>query len=95
MDRQPTTECHRGRVGHRLGLSRTPTLKTLLAAPSLRSPNVCQAVGGRQHPRLARHGRLEAEATTFVLNAEVAGMSKLINAALLEQTDLRVNKLAK
>ena len=50
--------------------------------------------GWRQHPRLARHGRLEAEATTFVLNAEVAGMSKLINAALLEQTGLRVNKLA-
>jgi peptidoglycan hydrolase-like protein with peptidoglycan-binding domain len=36
---------------------------------------------------------LEAGATTFVLKAEVAGMSKLIKAALLEQTGLRVTKV--
>ena len=36
---------------------------------------------------------LEAGATTFALKAEVAGMSKLVKAALLEQTGLRLNKI--
>ncbi len=36
---------------------------------------------------------LVAGATTFALKAEVAGMSKLVKAALLEQTGLRLNKI--
>ncbi len=36
---------------------------------------------------------LEAGAMTFALKAEVAGMSKLVKAALLEQTGLRLNKI--
>ncbi len=36
---------------------------------------------------------LEAGATTFALKAEVAGMSKLVKVALLEQTGLRLNKI--
>jgi hypothetical protein len=36
---------------------------------------------------------LEDGATTFVLKNEVAGMSKLLKLALLEQTGVRVNKL--
>jgi hypothetical protein len=36
---------------------------------------------------------LEAGVTTFTLAAEVAGLSKLVKLALLEQTGLRINKL--
>jgi hypothetical protein len=39
------------------------------------------------------HCELEAGAITFVLKAEVAGMSKLVKVALLEQTGMRLNKL--
>jgi hypothetical protein len=37
--------------------------------------------------------QLQAGAITFVLKAEVAGMSKLVKAALLTQTGLRLNKV--
>lgn len=36
---------------------------------------------------------LEAGTTTFVLKAEVAGLSKLLKLALLEQTGLKVNRI--
>ena len=50
-------------------------------------------LGGGSTKYYPGHCGLEAGATTFVLKAEVAGMSKLIKAALLEQTGLRLNKV--
>jgi hypothetical protein len=50
-------------------------------------------LGGGSTKYYPGHCGLEAGAPTFVLKAEVAGMSKLIKAALLEQTGLRLNKV--
>jgi hypothetical protein len=50
-------------------------------------------LGGGSTKYYPGHCTLEAGAVTFVLKAEVAGMSKLVKAALLEQTGLRLNKL--
>jgi peptidoglycan hydrolase-like protein with peptidoglycan-binding domain len=50
-------------------------------------------LGGGSTKYYPGHCGLEAGATTFVLRAEVAGMSKLIKAALLEQTGRRLNKV--
>ena len=51
---------------------------------------LAEQLGGGSCKYYPGHCRLEAGATTFVLKAEVAGISKLIKAALLEQTGLRV-----
>jgi hypothetical protein len=50
-------------------------------------------LGGGSTKYFPGHCHLEAGATTFVLKAEVAGMSKLIKLAVLEQTGLRLNKI--
>jgi hypothetical protein len=50
-------------------------------------------LGGGSTKYYPGHCHLEAGAMTFVLKAEVAGMSKLVKAALLEQTGLRLNKI--
>jgi len=50
-------------------------------------------LGGGSTKYYPGHCSLEGGATTFALKAEVAGMAKLIKAALLEQTGLRLNKV--
>jgi len=61
--------------------------------PPARRKMLADQLGGGSTKYYPGHCGLEAGATTFVLKAEVAGMSKLIKAALLEQTGLRVNKI--
>jgi hypothetical protein len=61
-------------------------------APSRRKI-LADELGGGSTKYYPGHCDLEAGVTTFVLKAEVAGMSKLIKTALLEQTGLRVNKI--
>jgi hypothetical protein len=67
-------------------LSRKPIAPT-------RRKMLAEQLGGGSTKYYPGHCSLEAGATTFVLKAEVAGMSKLIKAALLEQTGLRLNKV--
>jgi hypothetical protein len=50
-------------------------------------------LGGGSTKYYPGHCRLEAGRVTFVLKAEVAGMTKLVKAALLDQTGLRLNKV--
>ncbi len=50
-------------------------------------------LGGGSTKYYPGHCTLEAGAATFVLQAEVAGLSKLVKRALLDQTGLRVNKV--
>jgi peptidoglycan hydrolase-like protein with peptidoglycan-binding domain len=61
--------------------------------PPARRKMLADQLGGGSTKYYPGHCGLEAGATTFVLKAEVAGMSKLIKAALLEQTGLRLNKV--
>ena len=61
--------------------------------PTSRRKMLQEQLGGGSTKYFPGQCRLEQGATTFVLNAEVAGLSKLVKAALLEQTGLRVNKL--
>jgi hypothetical protein len=61
--------------------------------PAARRKMLADELGGGSTKYYPGHCELEAGATTFVLKAEVAGMSKLIKAALLEQTGLRINKI--
>jgi hypothetical protein len=61
--------------------------------PPARRKMLAEQLGGGSTKYYPGHCHLEAGATTFVLKAEVAGLSKLIKLALLEQTGLRVNKI--
>ena len=61
--------------------------------PPARRKMLADQLGGGSTKYYPGHCHLEAGAITFVLKAEVAGMSKLIKAALLEQTGLRLNKI--
>ncbi|MBL0147452.1 MAG: hypothetical protein IPP87_01420 [Ideonella sp.] len=61
--------------------------------PPARRKMLSEQLGGGSTKYYPGHCSLEAGATTFVLRAEVAGMSKLVKAALLEQTGLRLNKV--
>jgi hypothetical protein len=61
--------------------------------PPARRKMLAEQLGGGSTKYFPGHCSLEAGATTFVLKAEVAGMSKLVKLALLEQTGLRVNKV--
>jgi hypothetical protein len=61
--------------------------------PPTRRKVLADQLGGGSTKYYPGHCHLEAGAMTFVLKAEVAGMSKLVKAALLEQTGLRLNKI--
>jgi hypothetical protein len=61
--------------------------------PPARRKMLAEELGGGSTKYYPGHCQLEAGATTFVLKAEVAGMSKLIKTALLVQTGLRLNKI--
>ncbi len=61
--------------------------------PPARRKLLADQLGGGSTKYYPGHCSLEGGATTFVLKAEVAGMSKLVKRALLEQTGLRVNKV--
>jgi hypothetical protein len=61
--------------------------------PPARRKMLSEELGGGSTKFYPGHCSLEAGAVTFVLKAEVAGMSKLVKAALLEQTGLRLNKV--
>ena len=61
--------------------------------PPARRKMLADQLGGGSTKYYPGHCQLEAGAMTFVLKAEVAGMSKLVKAALLEQTGLRLPKL--
>jgi hypothetical protein len=61
--------------------------------PPARRKMLADQLGGGSTKYYPGHCGLEAGATTFVLKAEVAGMSKLIKLALMEQTGLRVSKV--
>jgi hypothetical protein len=61
--------------------------------PPARRKLLAEQLGGGSTKYYPGHCKLEAGATTFALKAEVAGMAKLIKAALLEQTGLRLNKV--
>ena len=61
--------------------------------PPARRKMLADELGGGSTKYYPGHCVLEAGATTFVLKAEVAGMSKLIKLALFEQTGLRLNKI--
>ena len=61
--------------------------------PPARRKMLAEQLGGGSTKYYPGHCGLEAGATTFVLKAEVAGLSKLVKRALLNQTGLRVNKV--
>jgi hypothetical protein len=61
--------------------------------PPARRKMLADQLGGGSTKYFPGHCHLEAGATTFVLKAEVAGMSKLVKLALLNQTGLRLNKV--
>ena len=61
--------------------------------PPARRKMLADQLGGGSTKYYPGHCSLEAGATTFVLKAEVAGLSKLVKRALLDQTGLRVNKV--
>ena len=61
--------------------------------PPARRKILADELGGGSTKYYPGHCVLEAGATTFVLKAEVACMSKLIKAALLDQTGHRLSKV--
>jgi hypothetical protein len=61
--------------------------------PPARRKMLADQLGGGSTKYFPGHCHVEAGATTFVLKAEVAGMSKLVKAALLAQTGLRLSKV--
>jgi hypothetical protein len=61
--------------------------------PPARRKMLADQLGGGSTKFYPGHCSLEAGAVTFVLKAEVAGLSKLIKLALLNQTGLRLNKI--
>lgn len=61
--------------------------------PPARRKLLAEHLGGGSTKYYVGHCSLEAGVTTFVLQAEVAGLSKLIKLALLQQTGLRLNKV--
>lgn len=61
--------------------------------PPARRKLLADELGGGSTKYYPGHCVLEAGATTFVLKAEVMGMSKLVKAALLGQTGLRLSKV--
>jgi hypothetical protein len=61
--------------------------------PPARRKMLADQLGGGSTKYYPGHCSLEAGATTFVMRAEVAGLSKLVKAALLEQTGLRLAKV--
>jgi hypothetical protein len=61
--------------------------------PPARRKMLAEQLGGGSTKYFPGHCHLEAGVTTFVLKAEVAGMSKLVKLALLNQTGLRLNKV--
>lgn len=61
--------------------------------PPARRKMLADQLGGGSTKYYPGHCSVEAGATTFVLKAEVAGLSKLVKRALLDQTGLRVNKV--
>jgi hypothetical protein len=61
--------------------------------PPARRKMLADQLGGGSTKYYPGHCCLEAGAPIFVLKAEVAGLSKLVKMALLEQTGLRVNKV--
>jgi hypothetical protein len=61
--------------------------------PPTRRKMLADQLGGGSTKYYPGHCHLEAGAISFVLKAEVAGMAKLVKAALLEQTGLRLNKI--
>lgn len=61
--------------------------------PPARRKLLAEALGGGSTKYYPGHCMLESGVTTFTLAAEVAGLSKLVKLALLEQTGLRINKL--
>lgn len=77
-----------GRAGKQVAvmLSRKPI-------PPARRKILAEHLGGGSTKYFVGHCSLEAGVTTFVLQAEVAGLSKLIKLALLQQTGLRLNKV--
>jgi hypothetical protein len=68
----------------------------VLLSPKPISPSrrkmLAEQLGGSGVKYYPGHCALEEGKPTFVLKAEVSGMAKLIKAALLEQTGLRLNK---
>lgn len=61
--------------------------------PPARRRMLFEELGGGSTKYYPGTCRLEAGVVTFSLSAEVAGLTKLVKLALLEQTGLRVNKL--
>ncbi|MBL8360135.1 MAG: hypothetical protein JNN18_06555 [Rubrivivax sp.] len=61
--------------------------------PPARRKILAEQLGGGSTKYYPGTCSLEAGATTFLLRNEVAGMSKLVKAAVLEQTGLRLNKI--
>ncbi len=61
--------------------------------PPARRKMLADELGGGSTKYYPGHCTLEAGAIAFVLKAEVAGMSKLVKAAVLEQTGLRLPKI--
>ena len=61
--------------------------------PPARRKLLAEQLGGGSTKYYPGTCGLEAGATTFALKAEVAGMSKLVKTAVLEQTGLRLNKI--
>lgn len=77
-----------GKAGKKVAvmLSRKPI------APARRKV-ISEQLGGASVKFLVGQCSLQAGVTTFVLQSEVAGLSKLIKLALIEQTGLRLNKI--
>lgn len=86
----------KGQVMHTLVAKSGKQVVVLLSrkpiSPSRRKL-LADQLGGGSTKYYPGHCSLEGGATTFALKAEVAGMAKLIKAALLEQTGLRLNKV--
>jgi hypothetical protein len=61
--------------------------------PPARRKILSDELGGGSTKYYPGHCSLEAGAVTFVLKAEVAGMSKLVKIAVMNQTGLRLNKI--
>lgn len=61
--------------------------------PPARRRMLLEHLGGGSTKYYPGHCSLEAGTVTFTLSAEVAGLTKLVKAALLAQTGLRVNKV--
>ncbi|MBL8363148.1 MAG: hypothetical protein JNN18_21860 [Rubrivivax sp.] len=86
----------KGERMHALVAKSGKQVKVLLSRkpiPPARRKLLADELGGGSTKYYPGHCTLEAGVTTFTLAAEVAGLSKLVKLALLEQTGLRVNKL--